>query len=64
MTKPKVFVTRAIPEQGLALVRDFCEADVWPEDLPPAREVILERVRGVDGILSLLTARVDGWTVQ
>jgi len=60
MTKPRVFVTRAIPERGLALVRDFCEADVWPEELPPAREVILERVRGVDGMLSLLTDRVDG----
>jgi glyoxylate reductase len=60
MTKPKVFVTRAIPEQGLALVRDFCEADVWTEELPPAREVILERVREVDGILSLLTDRIDG----
>jgi glyoxylate reductase len=60
MAKPNVFVTRAIPEQGLALVRDFCEADIWTEELPPAREVILERVRGVDGILSLLTDRVDG----
>jgi glyoxylate reductase len=60
MAKPKVFVTRAIPEQGLALVRDFCEADIWAEELPPAREVILERVRGMDGILSLLTDRMDG----
>jgi glyoxylate reductase len=60
MTKPRVFVTRAIPERELALVRDFCEADIWTEELPPAREVILERARGVDGILSLLTDRMDG----
>jgi len=59
MAKPKVFVTRLIPEQGLAIVRDFCEADVWPEELPLAREVILERVKGVDGILSLLTDKID-----
>jgi lactate dehydrogenase-like 2-hydroxyacid dehydrogenase len=60
MTKPKAFVTRAIPEQGLALVRDFCKADIWTEELPPSREVVLERVRGMDGILSLLTDRMDG----
>ena len=60
MARPKVFVARIIPEQGLALVRDFCDADVWPEELPPDRDTILSRVRGVDGILSLLTDRMDG----
>ncbi len=33
MSKPKVFVTRAIPEKGLAIVREFCDADIWPEEL-------------------------------
>ncbi len=60
MPKPKVFVTRTIPEKGLSLVRDFCEADIWPEDMPPARETLLSRLQGVDGVLSLLTDRMDG----
>jgi glyoxylate reductase len=60
MGKPKVFVTRLIPEEGLALVRDFCAADIWPEELPPAPHVILDRVKRVDGILSLLTDKMDG----
>lgn len=60
MGKPKVFVTRLIPEEGLALVRDFCAADVWSEELPPAPHVIMDRVKGVDGILSLLTDKMDG----
>jgi glyoxylate reductase len=59
MSKPKVFVSRKIPEKGLGLVRDFCDADVWPEELPPAREILLERLRQVDGVLSLLTDRMD-----
>ena len=59
MSKPKVFVTRAIPEKGLSVVQDFCNADIWPEELPPPREVVLERVKGVDGILSLLTTKMD-----
>jgi glyoxylate reductase len=59
MSKPKVFVTRLIPEKGLALVRDFCDADIWPDEVPPSRAVILERVRGADGLLSLLTDTID-----
>ena len=60
MTQPRVFVTRLIPDEGLDLVRDFCQADVWTEELPPPRETVLERVPGVAGILSLLTDPVDG----
>jgi len=57
--KAKVFVTRVIPEKGLAMVNQFCDADVWLEELPPSREALLERVRGVDGLLCLLTDRID-----
>ncbi len=60
MARPKVFVTRLIPEAGLEMLAGVCQADVWQDELPPPREVILQRVRGVDGILSLLTDRMDG----
>jgi glyoxylate reductase len=60
MSKPKVFVTRAIPEKGFAIVRDFCDVDLWPEDLPPGRDDLLKRVRGIDGLLCLLTDKIDG----
>lgn len=59
MVKPKVFVSRAIPEKGLSLVCDFCDADVWPDETPPSRVELLARVRDVDGLLSLLTDKVD-----
>ncbi len=60
MSKPKVFVTRQIPEKGLALVQDFCDADVWPDELPPPREDLLRRIENAEGVLSLLTDRMDG----
>lgn len=59
MAKPKVFVTRVIPDKGLELVRDFCEVDLWPEELPPTRNELLQHVRGVDGLLCLLTEKID-----
>jgi glyoxylate reductase len=60
MPKPRVFITRIIPDEGLTLVQDFCDVDLWTDELPPGHDVLLQRVRGVDGLLSLLTDRIDG----
>ncbi len=59
MSRPRVFVTRIIPEEGLARVRAACDADVWDGPLPPSYETLVERTRECDGLLSLLTDRVD-----
>ena len=58
--KPRVFVTRAIPDAGLDQVLDRCEAEVWSAEVPPTRDELLERVPGSDGLLSLLTDPIDG----
>ena len=60
MSKPKVFVTRVIPEKGLEIIRGICDVDLWQSELPPTRDELLQRIRGVDGILSLLTDKIDG----
>jgi glyoxylate reductase len=60
MSKPKVFVTRAISEKGLEIIRDFCDVNVWPNEMPPTRDELLGHVRGVDGLLCLLTDKIDG----
>ncbi len=59
MAKPRVFVTRLIPEAGLDMFTDFCDVDVWEDELPPPRETLLEKVQGIDGLLCLLTDAVD-----
>jgi glyoxylate reductase len=57
--RPRVFVTRIIPEDGLTAIRQACAPDVWVDDLPPPRDELLRRIAGVDGVLTLLTERVD-----
>jgi glyoxylate reductase len=59
MPKPKVFLTRRILPDGLSLVEDFCEAELWQGELPPRHEEVLSRVRGMAGLLCLLTDRID-----
>lgn len=60
MGKPRVYVTRIIPAQGLDLITQHCDATIWEEDLPPPRETLLRQTRACDGLVSLLTDRVDG----
>jgi lactate dehydrogenase-like 2-hydroxyacid dehydrogenase len=57
--RPRVFVARVIPEEGLDAVRAACEVDLWEDELPPPRDELLRRVAGCDGVLTLLTDRVD-----
>ena len=59
MTKPKVFVSRIIPDAGLGPVTEACEAEVWQDELPPPRDALLGAIAGCDGVLTLLTDRVD-----
>jgi glyoxylate reductase len=58
--KPRVFVTRRIPDRGLKKVLDFADAEVWEDELPPSREILLEKVKDCEGLLSLLTDKIDG----
>jgi glyoxylate reductase len=56
-----VFVTRSIPEAGLALLRKEASVDVWPgpEDETPSKEEILRGVKKADVLLCLLTEEID-----
>ncbi len=58
--KAKVFVCRQIPAAGLDKIRAETDADVWEHDLPPTRQQLRERVHGVEGIVSLVTDKIDG----
>src|SRR5438876_3923075 len=55
----KIFVTRRIPEAGLKKLAGH-DLTVWPEPVPPSGEELLRRVADCDGLLSLLTERIDG----
>ncbi len=58
-SKPKVFVTRRIPAAGLDRIVAQCDAEVWPGDLPPPSDTLRQKVAGCDGLVALLTDRID-----
>src|SRR5579884_4093135 len=57
--KPKVFVTRRLPAAGLDRICQQCETEVWPEQMPPPYDLIRQKVADCDGLVSLLTDRID-----
>jgi glyoxylate reductase len=57
---PRVFVSRRIPDAGLNRLHGQCEAEVWQGQLPPAAEVLTAKTKECEGILSLLTDKIDG----
>lgn len=59
MAKPKVYVTRIIPQVGLDLLARSCEVEVSPYDRPLGREEFLSAIRGRDGVLCLLTDKIN-----
>ncbi|HUT79469.1 MAG TPA: D-glycerate dehydrogenase [Polyangia bacterium] len=61
--KPRVLVTRRIPETGLEMLRGACAVDVREGDLPPSRDELIERVPGARGLLCLLTDPVDAGVI-
>ena len=57
--KPKVYITRLLPKPALDHINSNCDAKTWSGELPPPRNVILENIVDVEGLLSLLTDKID-----
>ena len=59
MAKPKVFITRALPQAALDLIAGEADMEVWPEEAPPDPDALREKGRGVAGVLTNIMDRVD-----
>lgn len=57
--RPKVYVTRLIPEEPLKKLGEYCDYHVWRGELAVPGDVLLREVRSVDALLSLLTDKID-----
>lgn len=56
----KVYITRPIPQNGIAMLKKEHEVIVNPEDRVLSREQLQQAVKGVEAIVSLVTDKVDG----
>lgn len=57
--KPRIFVSRRIPKIGLEMLRREADVELWREPHPPDYLVLAEKARGMEGLLCMLTDRID-----
>lgn len=55
----KVYVTRMIPEEGIELLKKYCEVEINPEDRPLKREELLDVIKDKDAVVTQLNEKVD-----
>jgi glyoxylate reductase len=49
-----------IPEVGLEKIKAACDAEVWTDPLPPPADLVRQKIADCDGLLALLTEKIDG----
>lgn len=60
MGRPFAYITRRLPQPALDMVAAACDYDLWDsEDQPVPREVLLQAVTRCDGLLSLVSDRIE-----
>ncbi|KAL6466908.1 hypothetical protein MHYP_G00247120, partial [Metynnis hypsauchen] len=58
---PRVYVTRQIPPRGLQILRESGQVqfELWDSDDPVPRQELLKKVKGCDGLLCVLTEKIN-----
>ncbi|MGA1847835.1 MAG: 2-hydroxyacid dehydrogenase [Thermoplasmatota archaeon] len=57
--RPRILVTRSLPREPVEALRQFADLDIWESDEPMPREELLKRAVDKDGLLVLLSDRID-----
>lgn len=58
-SRPKIFITRRIPQAAVDMLQATCEVRHWNDDAPIPREDLMAHVVDIDGLYSLLTEKID-----
>jgi glyoxylate reductase len=59
-----IFVTRGLPGPALERLKQAHEVELWPERLPPSPDELSKHARNADGLLTMLTDRVDAKLIE
>jgi len=62
--KPRVLITRVLPESALEVVRQGCEVQLDPLDQPLTPAALRQAVVGKQGVLCLVTDRLDAQVLE
>ena len=58
--KPRILLTRKLPDKGMSRLRSDAHLDLWEEDDAIPREEMLKRASECDALICLLSETIDG----
>ncbi|SFJ40552.1 glyoxylate reductase [Halobacillus dabanensis] len=65
MDKPKIFITRRLPEEVIDPYKSKFDIEMWPEEQEPVtRDVLLQKSSTCEGLLTMLGDKVDEELIQ
>lgn len=57
---PSIFLTRKMAQEAIdTLIAEGFHVEVWPDEMPPPRQVLLEKAHEADALITLVTDRID-----
>ena len=59
MPRPKILATRPLFEEARRILQEKCQVEYWPDPERISREQFLARVQDKQGVVCLLTERID-----
>lgn len=57
--KPRIFLTRRIPEEGTERLQDDFSLKIWPGKEPPPANILSEAIKDVDGLITTVSDKID-----
>lgn len=64
LPKAKVFITRRLPDIDLEKLEQIAEVETWNQTQEPPYSLLLEKAKKIDGLLCLLTDRIDKQLIE
>ncbi len=64
MPRPKIFSTRPLFDEARQILQEKCEVEYWPKPERISREELFGRVKDRQGLVCLLTERIDDALLQ
>ncbi len=59
-TRGKIYITRRLPKEVTSRLQEVFDCKWWDhEDVPVPRELLLQEIKTADGLLSMVTDRID-----
>ena len=64
MNRPNVWITRQIHPAAVDQLKQVADVEIWPEEFPPAKNVLIEKIGAFDGMISMLNDPLDAEVLE